>query len=269
MSQAGIGKRRRRNSAVNWKESMTEPLRPRTVFRFDQAFVPVSSIAQQYYCEEKVEQEFIHGEVPSEAKDEGTRLHEQVLEMKKVELEELIELIETAPRAITSFGLHAQIGGIDVVGVPDAVITEKARPRWLIELKTTRGDPTRLWNDQLVQARVYGLLLDRMGFDCSRLQLVLVRWRQDDIAASAGGKDAMLTRVANALYGGKTATLESEHGMKFFTFPHDRKEAESAVAWAQGYWLSSRDPVPTTIPGKCRACEFSARCPHSLANRGS
>jgi hypothetical protein len=42
-------------------------------------------------------------------------------------------------------------------------------------LKTTSGDVSHLWRDEKVQARVYGLILDQMGFDCSRLKLVIVR----------------------------------------------------------------------------------------------
>ncbi len=252
-------------AAPDWKASLAERLEPTARYRFDQPFVPVSSIAQQYYCEQKVEQEFIHGEVPSEVKDIGTELHDQVLEMEKVKLDDLVEHIEKSARAVVTFGVHGRVGEMEVIGIPDAVITERGRPKWVVELKTTRGDPTRLWPDQLVQVRVYGLLLETMGFDCSGMEVALVRWRQDDVPA-AGEKEDMLSRIADALFRGTTAELESRFGMKFFVYRHDRAEAMKALEWAQGYWLGTREPVPTTSVGKCRVCEFNSVCPHSLAN---
>jgi len=183
--------------------------------------------------------------------------------MEKVGFDELAGHIESSPRAVVTFGVHGRIREIDVAGFPDAVVFEFTRPRWVIELKTTRGDPTRLWDDQLVQVRVYGLLLERMGFDCSGMKIALVRWRQD---AAASRNSEMLPRIADALFSGRTAELESRYGMKFFVFSHDAAEAEKAVAWAQDYWLNRRNPVPTGSAAKCKVCEFRTVCPHSPAD---
>ena len=245
-----------------WKQSMSEPLATGKAYRFDQSFVVASSIAQQYYCEAKVEQSYVHGDIPSEAKEAGTNLHEEVLAMEKVELKDLVERIEKAPLLTASFGVHGRILDVDVAGMPDAVVFEKSVPRWVIELKTTKGDPTRLWDDQLVQVRVYGLLLEKMGFDCSKMRLALVRWRQEDVRGPR--KEEMLSRITRSLMRGETKELEARFGMRFFLFPHDAGEAERAVAWAQGYWLGRRGAVPSSSPGKCKICEYSAICPYSL-----
>ncbi|MDG6987710.1 MAG: PD-(D/E)XK nuclease family protein [Nitrososphaerota archaeon] len=249
-----------------WKKSMSEPLAAGKAYRFDQSFVAVSSIAQQYYCEAKVEQSYVHGDIPSEAKEAGTNLHEEVLAMEKVELKDLVERVEKAPLLTASFGVHGRILDIDVAGMPDAVVFEKSVPKWVIELKTTKGDPTKLWDDQLVQVRVYGLLMEKMGFDCSRMQLALVRWRQEDIKRPQ--KEEMLSRITRSLMNGETKELEAKFGMRFFVFPHDAAEAERAVAWAQGYWLGRRGAVPSSSPGKCKICEYSAICPYSLVKFG-
>lgn len=246
----------------DWRRSMVEPLEPRASFRFDQGFVAVSSIAQQYYCEAKVEQSYVHGDVPTETKDVGTSLHEEVLAMEKVELKELVERIGEAPLLTASFGVHGRVLDVDVAGIPDAVVFERSVPRWVVELKTTKGDPTRLWDDQLVQVRVYGLLMEKMGFDCSRMSLALVRWRQEDIKEPQKGD--MLAKITRALLDGETSEMEARFGMKFFVFPHDAAEAERAVAWAQGYWLGERGAVPTGSVGKCRICEYRDVCPYSL-----
>lgn len=251
----------------NWRESLAEPPENDVAFRFQQPFVPVSSIAEQYYCEAKVEQEYTHGEIPSEVKDVGTELHGEVFAMEEVKLDDLIEHIESTPHLTASFGLHGKIGELDVVGTPDAVVFEKARPRWVIELKTTRGDPSRLWTEHVVQVRIYGILMERMGFECSKLELALVRWRQEDLT-DFKRKEMMLSRITRSLFYGRTKNLEAKLGMKFFIFPHEAHEAEKAVAWAQGFWLGKREPIPTENPAKCRACEYNDMCPHNLFKPG-
>jgi CRISPR/Cas system-associated exonuclease Cas4 (RecB family) len=254
---------------VKWKDSLKEPLERRSTFRFAQPFVPVSSLAQQYYCEAKVEQEYIHGEIPTEVKNVGTDLHNHIFAMEKVKLEELIEHIEKDAKLTATFGLQGKIADLDIVGIPDAVVFLKAKPTWIIELKTTRGDPSRLWTEQLVQVRIYGMLMEQMGFDCSVLKLALVRWRQDDVKNSSRQRETMLPRITNALLRGKTSGLEGKHAKKFFVFPHNPSEAIRAVEWAQDYWLEKRAAIPTDNSKKCSACEYNSLCPHSLVNNWS
>ena len=228
--------------------------------------VPVSSLAQQFYCEAKVEQQYARGEVPSEVKDVGTDLHEEILEMRPVKREVLIEHIERAHNLAASFPLSGEVGDLRIIGVPDAVIFEKSKPQWLIELKTTRGDYTRLWSDQLVQVRIYGLLLDKMGFDCSGLKLALVRMQQNGIPKEEH-KKVMLTLIRLALIKGETKKLEQIYPLKFFVKPHDPSEAEGSVRWAQDYWLQKREPIPTKNQFKCKVCEYNDQCPYSLWRR--
>ena len=53
-------------------------------FRHGASFVPVSSIAEQYYCEYKLENEFALGEIPTEAKESGTTLHVELMPMERI-----------------------------------------------------------------------------------------------------------------------------------------------------------------------------------------
>ncbi|MDA4121984.1 MAG: PD-(D/E)XK nuclease family protein [Thaumarchaeota archaeon] len=263
---------------MDWRDSLRERNLPEVEpsFRHNLSFVGVSTIAKQFYCEAKVEQEYTRGQVPSEAKDVGTDIHEEILAMKHVGRKELIKHILKEPSLITSFPLYGEIGELRVIGMPDAVIFTKSKPEWLIELKTTRGDHTRLWNDQLLQVKIYGLLLEKMGFNCSKLKLVLVRMRQDG-ALEDEQRTKMLAMIRLALIKDQTAKLEETRPMKFFIHPHDRREVERSVLWAQDYWLQRREPIPTTNEYKCRTCEFKDVCPSSLwkgpetssiANRG-
>jgi hypothetical protein len=247
----------------SWKDSLKEDLpEGDTVYRHDVSFVGASTVAQQFFCEAKVENEFKLGEVPTEDKTVGTGMHDEIFAMEPVKREDLIRHIEESPSLTASFGLRAQVGALSVAGIPDAVIFERGRPRWVVELKTTRGDPSRLWPDQAIQVKIYGLMLERMGFDCSGLTLVLVRMKQQDF--SSAEKESMLILIKTALEREETVRLEARHEMKFFMMPYISSEPEAAIAWAQDYWLGRREAIPTRAEGKCRSCEFNGVCVHSL-----
>lgn len=166
----------RENASLQWEQSILEleETLQGTEFRHKLPFIPVSSIAGQYYCELKVDHEYTQGEVPSEAKEEGSILHEQLLEMQSTTRENLIHQVKERPICIASFLIGAKVNGLAIAGLPDAIVFVKGKPTILIELKTTKGELI-LWKDQEIQAKTYALLLENMGFDCSSLQIVVAK----------------------------------------------------------------------------------------------
>lgn len=247
----------------SWKDSLREDApESGTAYRHGVRFVGASTLSQQFYCEAKVENEYRLGEVPTEGKEIGSGLHDEIFAMEKVEREDLIRHIEESPSLTASFGLSARVGGLFIAGVPDAVIFENGRPRWVAELKTTSGDPSRLWPDQALQVKIYGLLLERMGFDCSNLTLALIRMKQSGHSPSE--RESLLLLVRAALMKGEVAGLEQKFAMKFFLMPYVSSEPGAAITWARDYWLEKREAIPTKAAGKCRSCEFNAVCAHSL-----
>ncbi len=234
-------------------------------FRHDASFVAVSSIAQQYYCEYKVENEFKFGEVPTEAKAEGTDLHDELIPLEEISGKEFASLVGGKEPAFAVMRVWGSVGGLKVIGTPDHIIWKGGKPLWLMELKTTRGDPNPLWEDQENQVRVYGLLLERMGFDCSELKLAVVRVKAGELADDQ--KQLWLLRVSAALMEARVGELEQESGrsLKVHVLNHDSARAERAVAAKAGYWLREREPESSSSPGKCRACEFAKACEKSLA----
>ncbi|MDG6983101.1 MAG: PD-(D/E)XK nuclease family protein [Nitrososphaerota archaeon] len=233
-------------------------------FRHGTSFVAVSSIAEQYYCEYKLENEFALGEIPSAAKDTGTALHDELMPTEGISKEEFAELVGRKEPSLAVLGVWGSAGGLKVIGTPDHVIWSEGRPLWVVELKTTRGDPTPLWEDQENQARIYGLLLERMGFDCSRLQLAVVRLKSGELGEDE--KRRWIAEVSGALLEGKTMWLEVRRPgrMKVHLLKHEPAKAEKAVASKAGYWLGEREPTSSSSVGKCRACEYSSSCPKSL-----
>ena len=134
-----------------------------------------------------------------------------------------------------------------------------------------RGTPKRtlekLWPDQMNQVPIYGLLLDLMGFDCSRLRLALVRLRAGELSNEERG--LWMERVSTHLESGKLAELEarSRNAMKVHLLVHDKAAAKASIMEKQGNRLGEREATSSTSAGKCKACEYKSVCPKSLFRR--
>jgi hypothetical protein len=233
-------------------------------FRHGSSFVSVSSIAEQFYCEYKVENGFALGEIPTEAKDVGTALHDELLPTEKISAKEFVKLVSGKEPSMAVLSVWGYIGGLKLLGTPDHIIWKEGKPLWLVELKTTKGDVAPLWEDQENQARIYGLLLDLMGFDCSRMKLAVVRLKSGDLDDEQ--RRQWILRVSSALLENKSEEMESKYAgtMKFHVLRHDRSLAAKAVNSKAGYWLGAREPTSSMSVGKCRACEYHSVCPKTL-----
>jgi CRISPR/Cas system-associated exonuclease Cas4 (RecB family) len=252
---------------MQWEESMRnfkEQLQAGQSFRHGISMVPTSGIAGQFYCEQKIEMEYLLGEIETEAKTEGEKLHEQLIQMTKTTRADLVRSIKKEKILVASFPIYARFSGLVVVGVPDAIVFLKGIPAFLIELKTTMGDTSRLWKDQLLQAQIYGLILDEMGFDCSRLKLVVIRIRRQN-GFSEEHKERFLHESIRGLLSGLDKTTTSKvDGSTTHIVDYSKQDVVGEFRWAEAYWLSQREPMPTQSIAKCRICEFSDVCPHSL-----
>jgi CRISPR/Cas system-associated exonuclease Cas4 (RecB family) len=237
-------------------------------FRHGVSFVAVSSIAEQYYCEYKLENEFALGEIPTETKDSGTALHAELMPTERITREEFAEMVSRKEPSLGVLGVWGSAGGLKVVGEPDHIIWSRGKPLWVLELKTTRGDPTPLWEDQENQVRIYGLLLEKMGFDCSAMRLAVVRLRSGELGEEE--KHQWIVKVSQALMEDDVQSLEAKYRgvMKAHLLTHDARRAEEAVLSKSGYWMQQREPVASASVGKCRACEYNAVCPKSLFHPG-
>lgn len=232
-------------------------------FRHGIPFVAVSSIAEQFYCEYKIENEFALGEIPTESKDAGTALHDELLPTEEVSKEEFAGLVSSKKPSLAVLRVWGAIGGLKIIGMPDHIVWKDGRPLWLVELKTTKGDPAPLWEDQENQARIYGLLLDLMGFDCREMKLAVVRLKSDELKTEK--KIEWAQKVSEMLLRDEVAQMESENaGLKVHIMKHDRSLASRAVDLKAGYWLGRRDASSSDSVGKCRACEYNSVCPKSL-----
>jgi len=251
-----------------WKreEQFYESAKPD--LRHSTSFVAVSSIANQFYCEYKVENEFALGEIPTEAKETGTTLHNELMPTVEISRSEFASMVGRKKPSLVVLRVWGAAQGIRLVGMPDHIVWAEGRPLWLVELKTTRGDPSPLWEDQENQVRIYGLLLELMGFDCSKMRLAVVRLKTNELGEHE--KREWIVRVSDTLFADKVEELEAKYRgvMRTHLLKHDRRLAEAAIAAKAGYWLNQREPTSSTSVGKCRACEYNGVCPKSLFKDG-
>ena len=255
-----------------WQESLlnamglVEPMR--MDLRFGIPWVPISSLAEQFYCEAKVDYEYKFGRVPTPAKEEGTELHDDIIEMEPTTPKDLVTSITRQVSCLCTFPVYAKVEDITILGVPDAVLFKRSRLSHLIELKTTSGDVGRLWRDQAVQVKAYGLALEFMGFECGSLQLSLIRVNKQGISDEL--KENLLREAAEGFLKGDVFEADTRlirrlgGQVKIHLMNYERADVLKDVIWAKDYWLKKREAIPTTNPSKCRACEFGERCPLSL-----
>lgn len=258
-------------------------------------FVPVSDIAAQYYCEKKVELTYTLGKEETPVMKEGTRLHEEITKMEKASLQKLIDDIERRAFLCARFPLAAEIEGLPLVGVPDVLgFLGKGAVCFVLELKSFESSIFRLYPDRAVQAKLYGLLLEEMGFNCSEMRLYVTGVRRG-ISTEVSG--LMLNGLLFALslspeirslsqtkYISKDmlSTLDDKRLMKLlglekqtvrkleeligaadlsiFCFPYNRDDALDVLRWAKDYWLGNRDAVPTRKMEKCKVCNYANNC---------
>jgi CRISPR/Cas system-associated exonuclease Cas4 (RecB family) len=232
--------------------------------RFDRHFIAASDIAEQYFCEKKVEMQYLHGKIETEDKAIGTEGHENLLQdTVRIKTEELWRKIHSEkPVFAPEMHLLARYGEVVLAGRPDLTIFHNGRPLVMLEYKFTKSGIA--YTTQHVQARAYGLILRAMGFDTSHLFYAIV------LADPGARRDRELKRrVVDAVLnkGPKECVLNIENArIHLHRFIHT--DAEKDLDWAIDYWKSSREAVPTSNPNKCKSCEYRMECERSV-HRGS
>jgi CRISPR/Cas system-associated exonuclease Cas4 (RecB family) len=233
--------------------------------RFGYSSVGVSTIAGQFYCEFKVENEVKFGEILTEAKEEGTVLHDELIPTKPITKKEFVKLVSKKEPSYAILRVWGVLSDIRLLGKPDHIIWSEQKPKWLVELKTTaNGDPTSLWPDQVSQTLIYGALLEKMGFNCSELRLALVRLKSKEL--SEREKRKWIVAVSKALEAKKASELEAKYPGRIAVhyLNHDINAAEARVREMREYWLGQREAVPSSSINRCRACEYHSVCEKSL-----
>lgn len=224
--------------------------------RFNKLFIIASDIAQQYFCEKKVEMQYQYGDVETAEKTVGTEAHEKLLadSVKIKERDLWRKIYGKKPLFALEMLLLARHKDVILAGRPDSVLFRNGYPIIVFEYKFSKSATAYMTHH--VQARTYGILLNNMGFDTSRLFYAVV------IVDPKARHDKDLKRkVVEAVVknGPKEAVLNIENAaVHFHKFNHE--DAEKDLDWAIEFWKKTREPIMTSNPNKCRNCEYGVVC---------
>jgi len=140
--------------------------------------IPVSCIADEWFCEVKVDLELGHPEVDRGSEDtvgdaaDTTAWHESrqqhaslAASADKMPVDAVQKQIRSGKAAVVvEYGLGADFGGLPIGGIPDAVCFELRRAVCVLDYKYKDfGKVPQLFPSDEIQLHLYGLLLERFG----------------------------------------------------------------------------------------------------------
>jgi CRISPR/Cas system-associated exonuclease Cas4 (RecB family) len=232
------------------------------------------------------------GRAESEKMREGAQIHDEIFRMKKATIQQIIQRIHSGLPFAVRIPLIAKVESLFIIGVPDQIGFFGRKPFFVVELKTFGRKYYRLFPDHAVQAEIYGLLLDQMGFDCSRLRLFVVyvkrvaspsyhealssilfsvsllpeflelqetKYLRKDLLNAIDKKTLRIFGLSNSAVRGIKKHI-SAGDLSVFCLPYNKEKALENIRWAKDFWLGRREPKPTRKPAKCKVCEYSTQC---------
>ena len=227
-----------------------------TKLRFNRVLIRASDIADQYYCEKKVEMRYTYGKIETMEMVRGSQWHERLLKnMAKIDLESLWKKIyEEKPIYVSDMLLLTRYKDVVLAGVPDAVVFESGRPIVVFEYKFTRTVQPSISHN--VQVGTYGLLLQNVGFDTTQLLHAIIL-----VDPKLRGDPELRQKVVQMVSenGPKEAVLEVNN-VRVFTAKFNQEQAQRNLDWAIEYWRLQREAIPTENSSKCGKCEYLHKC---------
>lgn len=252
----------------DWKQNLLNrmDLIKQEKFRHDLPYIKASDIGGQFFCEMKVDLDYVEGRIESQSMIDGTQIHDEVIAMEKTTVDKIIENIESGGIFLAAFTLISRHDDLVLCGIPDAIVFKDSKPVYIIELKTATKNIDKIYDGQLGQATVYSFLLEEMGFDCSQLTNVIVKVKRP-FDLRKNNRQKFLYGVVGSLFTRmEQAFIEKSKGSVYIhTQKYKRSDALEIINKIKGYWMGEREPTPTTNPNKCRSCSFKTTCKSSLA----
>ena len=242
-----------------FQEVISNLKKGKTGLRFNRPWISASSISQQYFCERKIEMQFLHGKIDTEPKQIGTEAHDLLLaKAEKTSREELFQRIYSGELVIPQeMSLLSRHQNLILAGTPDAIVFHRGIPLFLFEYKFSRSPIP--YDSYHVQAKVYGKILEGMDFDMSLLHYVIAvvphDLRKDENLFEKIFKSVM----KNGL---KEARLKVGEA-NVYVYPYRSEDAKTDIDWALDFWRGNRESIPTQNLNKCKNCEYKESCKSS------
>lgn len=235
--------------------------------RFGLPAIAVSSIANQYYCEKKVELTQRYGREETAEMKLGKEAHEKLLaDTVKTRREKVWRQIASGfPTMVREMPLLGKYQETILMGTADGVFFVEGTPKLLLEHKFTKS--RRPWHNYHIQARLYCLLLHLMGFDTKRLKyaLILAPPESKEGKKIRGILRTILSNPEKDMIEAKMNTVT----VRIYVTSFEMDRAKQDLNWALGFWKKEREAKPTSKAGKCATCEFKQTCSDSLVRQSS
>lgn len=246
---------------MTWQEALqnSENPQPSSIIDlrhgFDRVFV--SSLASQLYCEIKIDFDVIYKPEPSPQQQLGTEIHDALIPVEPVPIETIIKDIESKLELVTIFPVYFEYNGVLITGITDGVVFRQGKPRYLFEIKTTKGRIDKVWPGERLQSQLYALALDYMGFDLSNLEIIIPKVKQQV------NKTALVKEMLNSLDNPEQSTLMSDYPIQLhrFRFTANRKKStKQSLDELITFWKDQRQAKPSGSVAKCRPCPYKTEC---------
>ena len=219
----------------------------------------VSEIAEQYYCEKKVELAGKYGEEESEEGVLGRDGHEELTAgLKGVTPRKAWKQIGSKkPLWLSEFLFFAKYKNFYIAFKPDRMLLRYPEVKMLIEFKFSRySQPFKNYH---VQLQTEGILLNSLGFTTDSLYYLII------VAPSEIERDsAFLNSIPARVYKNRECyelgipiLFDSITG---YLYKFDMTEAQRDLEWALKFWREKRSAQRTDNKNKCRSCEFYNKC---------
>jgi len=197
-----------------------------------------------------------HGRVETETKKQGSEGHESLLwdtvEVKRGEI--LQKIFSDESVTIHEMPLLAKYRDVILAGQPDAIMFKEGNPVALFEYKFSSSPyPYRSYH---VQARVYGRILEGMGFDTSDLFYIIAVVPKE----SRSDKETFRRVIDAVKENGAFEVSLKVKDAHVYLYEYKKIDAERDIDWALEYWKGVRDANPADNPKKCRSCEYKEKC---------
>jgi CRISPR/Cas system-associated exonuclease Cas4 (RecB family) len=231
--------------------------------RYNLDFIPVSSIAEQWYCEKALDLQYQHPNVVFKLPglDFGTVEHELISrEAEPITKEELKKYIEDGRLLrLQETMFEGTYGNVLIRGIPDYVEIKDGKANFLGEFKFSKKK--RIFKTHRIQLDTYGYLLYKNKIDIKNLFCGIAIFPLNEL-----NQDEAINEVIKKMKR-RLATIRNKRLDKLFfdepgsfggyLYPFSLNEAKSNLKWAMEYWLKKREPVPTKKAYKCKACPYN------------
>lgn len=225
--------------------------------RFGRNTVSVSSIAEQYYCEKKLDLMNEYPVPPSEQMVKGEVGHTAASTLGIVVSKEeaVIEAVKEREEAVffCEFNIAWIHNGVPIIGMVDEAWFQGGSIGLVVERKFSNN--LTVYNPYHVQAQLYCLGLGEMGFDnTSTYYMIVVLKRSCHECGKLIDRSCQIFKI-------NESEFKCDNGKaRAFVYPFDKDRILDDLDWALDFWLNKRRSIPTMNKAKCRVCEYNSLC---------